>query len=408
MCEHGPEHQRESYGSREANVKIEAIDFQILESEPVEPEWRPLRTMREYADSHSLRFGHRLFEGDGIRLDPRPGYACMMRIRTDENIESMGVFATSWGKEHLEWEARTFKLQWAPELVGADALNREYLWQKMWMARRYFHVTSTAPIVLIDTLLWDIAGQRADLPVHKLLGGCRDRVPAYLTETGIPFEETLKSAQRAVDEGYKGFKDHSMLGVEQNLALASEIRSVVGDDLVLMHDPVQQYSVEDAIKVSRRLEELDYLWIEEPLPEFDINGLKKLSDAVELPVMALESIPGNPYLATPYLSADAIDIVRQTGLGITGQMKLANLAEMFGKNCHGGNPHVVAAITNDDWWEVSAWSPTSKDRALEAAFTGLIRDTTRVEDGYMYVPQTAGLGREIDTEAIASMTILEI
>ena len=46
----------------------------------------------------------------------------------------------------------------------------------------------------------------------------------------------------------------------------------------------------------------------------------------------------------PYLAAGAIDIVRQTGLGITGQMKLANLAEMFGLNCHGGNPHVLAAI----------------------------------------------------------------
>ena len=60
-----------------------------------------------------------------------------------------------------------------------------------------------------------------------MLGGFRDRVPAYLTETGIPYEDTLKSAQRAVDEGYKGFKDHSMLGVETNLALARDIRDLV-------------------------------------------------------------------------------------------------------------------------------------------------------------------------------------
>lgn len=392
----------------EVDVKIEAMDFQILESEPVEPEWRPLRTMREYPDSHGVRFGHRLFDGDGVRLPPQPAYACLLRIRTDENLETVGTFGTSFGREHLEWEARTFKLQWEPELVGVDALDREYVWQKMWMARRYFHSPSTAPLALIDTLLWDLAGLRADLPVHKLLGGFRDRVPAYLTETGIPFEETLKSAQRAVDEGFKGFKDHSMLGVRQNLELAREIRALVGDEMVLMHDPVQQYSVEDAIKVSRALEDLDYLWIEEPLQEFDINGLKKLSDAVDLPVMALESIPGNPYLASPYLAADAIDIVRQTGLGITGQMKLATLAEMFGKNCHGGNPHVVAAIRNDDWWEVSAWPPTGRDRSLDAAFAGLIRDKTEVRDGWMFVPQTAGLGREIDEPRIEAMTVAQV
>jgi L-alanine-DL-glutamate epimerase-like enolase superfamily enzyme len=175
-----------------------------------------------------------------------------------------------------------------------------------------------------------------------------------------------------------------------------------------MHDPVQQYSVEDAIKVGRGLEELGYLWIEEPLQEFDIHGLKKLSDAIDLPVMALESIAGNPYLAVPYLSADAIDIVRQTGLGITGQIKLANLAEMFGKNCHGGNPHVVASVRNDDWWEVAAWPPTGKDRSLDAAFSGLIRDTTKIKDGYMYVPQTPGLGREIDWESIEARTVVTV
>ena len=55
-------------------MKIEAIDFQILESDPVEPEWRPLRTMREYPDSHKVRFGHELFQGEEVRLPARPAY----------------------------------------------------------------------------------------------------------------------------------------------------------------------------------------------------------------------------------------------------------------------------------------------------------------------------------------------
>ena len=278
----------------------------------------------------------------------------------------------------------------------------------MWMARRYFHMPSPAPLELVDSLLWDLAGLQTKLPVHKLLGGFRDRVPAYLTETGIPYEDMLKSAQRAVDEGFKGFKDHSMLGVQTNLALARDIRNLVGDEMVLMHDPVQQYSLDDAIAVGRELGKLGYLWIEEPLQEFDINGLKRLSDAIDLPVMALESIQGNPYLAAPYLAADAIDIVRQTGLGITGQIKLANLAEMFGLNCHGGNPHVVAAIRNDDWWEVSAWAPTGSDRSIAAAFAGLIEDTTAIRNGYMYVPQTPGLGRRIDWAQIENRCVLTI
>ncbi len=389
-------------------MKIEALQIDIVELGSLVPEWRPLRTMQEYPGSHRVKFAHRPFEGEGISLEPRPGYASVLRIQTAEGIESPGVLGVGWGLEQLEWEARTFKLQWTPELVGADALDREYTWHKMWMARRYFHMPSTAPLALIDELLWDLTGIKAGLPVHKLLGGFRNRVPAYLTETAVSFDEALQSARTAKEQGYHGFKDHSILGVKANLDLARELRATVGDEMVLMHDPVQQYTVDEAIHVGRELEKLGYLWIEEPLQESDINGLKRVSDALDMHVLALESVQGAPYLAVPYLAAGAIDIVRQTGIGITGQMKLANLAEMFGATCHGGNPHVVAAVRNDDWWEHAAWPATSPDRALVAAASEMIRATHRVEDGFMYVPQTPGLGREIDWNALKERTVLSL
>ena len=391
-------------------MKIEAIDFLILEGEPLEPEWTPYRTMIELPGSHTVRFGHKPFEGEGIKLPARPTYACILRIRTDENLETVGVFGGGFSREQVEWEATTFKLQWEPELVGADALNREYMWHKMWMARRYFHMPNFLPLALIDQLLWDLAGLKAKLPVHKLLGGFRDRVPAYLTEASRNHEQTLQVAQKAKDLGYKGFKDHSMLGPHANVALARDLRDLLGDEMVLMHDAVQQYSVDDAIKVGRQLWDLDYLWIEEPLQEIDILGLKRLSDATDLPVLALESNLGHPYVATPYMQSGAIDIVRNVAMGITGQMKLANLAETFGMNAHGGNVHVIAAVRNDDWYEHHARNAFKRfdnelTRPLTLAAASLIKETFEVRDGYMYVPQTPGLGREIDWEEIEARTI---
>ena len=81
--------------------------------------------MRGYPDSYKVRFGHRLFDGDGIRIEARAAFTCLLRIRTNPNVEAVGTFSSSWGRGHLDWEARTFKLQGEPELVGADALNRE-------------------------------------------------------------------------------------------------------------------------------------------------------------------------------------------------------------------------------------------------------------------------------------------
>jgi len=398
-------------------VKIEAIRVDVLESEPIPLEWKPARTMCEYPGSRKVRFAHKPFEGPGLSLDPGPVFSWLLRIRTDAGIETCGVLGSSLGREHAEWTARTFKAQWAPELVGMDALNREYLWHKMWMARRYFHMASSAPVALIDDLMWDIAGLHAGLPVHKLLGGFRDRVPAYRTVTSMSHEETLEAAALAREQGFKGFKDHLMLGVAGNIAAARALRDLVGDGMALMHDPVQQYAVEEAIQIGRELEGLGYLWIEEPLQDHDIRGLKRVSDALDLPVMALETVAGNPYLAVPYLVEGAIDIVRQSGMGptgaagITSQMKLANLAEMFGVNCHGGSAHVVAAVRNDDWWEVTDFSPArhpQPDRVLQTATASLITDTTKVEGGFMYPPQGAGLGREIDWDGIAARTVEKI
>jgi len=389
-------------------MKIEELRIDIVDLGELTPEWRPLRRMQEYPGSHRVKFAHRPFDGEGVTGPPMSAYTAILRIRTSDGIESPGILWSSWGQEQLEWDARTFKAQWGPELIGTNALDREYLWHKMWMARRYFHMPSTAPLALIDELLWDLAGQKSGLPVHKLLGGFRDRIPAYLTETAVSFEDTMESARRAREQGFHGFKDHSILGIQANVDLARELRNIVGDDMALMHDPVQQYTVDEAIKVGRELEKLDYLWIEEPLQESDINGLKRLSDTLDMHVLALESVQGAPYLAVPYLSAGAIDIVRQTGLGITGQMKLANLAELFGINCHGGSPHVVASIRNDDWWEHAAWPATSPDRVLTAAASELIQNTHRIEDGYMYVPQTPGLGRDINWPRIDDRTKLSI
>lgn len=61
-----------------------------------------------------------------------------------------------------------------------------------------------------------------------------------------------------------------------------------------------------------------------------------------------------------------------------------------------------------DWWEVSAWAPTGSDRSIAAAFAGLIEDTTEIRNGYMYVPQTPGLGRKIDWAEIENRSVLTI
>ena len=76
-------------------------------------------------------------------------------------------------------------------------------------------------------------------------------------------------------------------------------------------------------------------------------GLKNLSDAFDLPILALEWIGrlgGKPFNASPFLALQAVDMLRQRVVGITGSMKLGQMAEGFGVEVHGGDPHVALAI----------------------------------------------------------------
>ena len=157
----------------------------------------------------------------------------------------------------------------------------------------------------------------------------------------------------------------------------------MGDDFLLFHDPVESYTYDEAVKVGRVMEQCGYEWIEEPLQDYDILGLKKLCATLDLKVLTLEwigAIGDQPFNTAPYLALGAADIVRQRGIGITGQLKQAAIAESFGVEVHGGNHHVILATHNDPVFEAyMGLRPRPPDDELDC------RGTLVVEDGYMSV-----------------------
>lgn len=299
---------------------------------------------------------------------PRPTYTCTLRLVTGTGMDAYATFGSGYHADELEWEAKAFKVTLAPLLVGVDAYDREYLWQRLWYAQRFFY-TGRRPVDLVDDMLWDLASRQACLPVYKLLGACREQVPAYRNISGATLDELVADALRARDqEGFVGCKDHSYRGVAANAALATQLRAAVGDGFRLMHDPVESYTVDEAVRIGRVLERQGYEWIEEPLQDYDLMGLRKLCATLDLPVLALEwigAIGGQPFNTAAFLALEAADIVRQRGVGITGQVKQAQLAESFGVQVHGGNPHVVLAISNDPLFEAMGLAPLPADAALD-------------------------------------------
>lgn len=338
-----------------------------------------------------------------------PQHLALIRVVTDAGVEGYCTAFYTFGP------ARAFAETWLDafrhELVGMDPLDREYIYQKLWFANR-FNWLNPWMIGYADVALWDITGKVAGLPVCKLLGLFRDRIPVYVSSGNYAsLDRFVEFGLQVKELGYRGFKLHSRLGPEMDIRVARAVREALGPDYTLMHDPVQTYTYPEAVRVGRALEELNYKWLEEPLQEYDILAYKRLCETLDIPIAAAEWVFGGPHAVATRLAMGAADIVRGDAVvsgGITGLLKVAHVAEGFGVNCevHERGPlfcfahaHALAAISNCEFFELNGVDPNSPTDAP------VLVNPVQVEDGYLIVPQGPGLGAELDWDEVDRRTV---
>jgi len=187
----------------------------------------------------------------------------------------------------------------APMLIGRDPHDAEGLWDEMFTQLRgwgHYRGFVFEAISGIDTALWDIIGQAADLPVYKVLGGAgRDRVPCYASS--VYFAEMADMAKEAAAQvrlGHTAIKvkigrSAQMGGRRADVESVKAIRSELGPAIDIMLDVNSAYDAATAIKVCRQLEAFDITWIEEPVPSDDLAGYQRIREGQSIPVAAGES-----------------------------------------------------------------------------------------------------------------------
>jgi L-alanine-DL-glutamate epimerase-like enolase superfamily enzyme len=290
-----------------------------------------------------------------------------------------------------------------PNLLGRDPLDMGAIWAWMWKQNRS---VATNGIGAVDVALWDIAGKAAGLPIHRLLGTCRDRIPAYASSAYLATpEDYADEALGFRSKGWTAYKIHPHTVPKEDIEICQVVRNAVGKDMVLMLDSVWSYTYEDALRVGRAIEALDYLWYEDPLAEDDIYNYVKLKSKLDIPILSTEWAPGRFYGMAQWIQQGATDILRgdvAVSGGITPLIKSAHLAEAFRMKCeihHGGNSlnnvanlHVIMAMDNCHYYEVFPASGANR--------YALVEDIEVDENSLVYAPTKPGLGYEIDWELV--------
>jgi L-alanine-DL-glutamate epimerase-like enolase superfamily enzyme len=273
---------------------------------------------------------------------------------------------------------------------------------------------------MADVCLWDILGKAVDRPIYKLLGGTKDRMMGYASSQHLPsIEDYVPDALKAKEMGYKGYKIHPGSGQHKDgppipsyvghMEEIKQLRKALGDEYVLAHDPVQAYNRYEALKVGRLLDELDYLWFEDPIRTTDLEGLVELAAALDVPLHVGEFLASISDFAE-YIRRGAVDVVRliadNVG-GISGSMRVGLLADAFGLECtphNWGNVLDLAvhfqlelALPNAYWFEVP--------HPVEYADRPYHKDRFRIDaEGYIHAPTAPGLGYPFDRDVLDKMT----
>ncbi|MBC7236172.1 MAG: hypothetical protein H5T69_10035 [Chloroflexi bacterium] len=163
------------------------------------------------------------------------------------------------------------------------------------------------------------------------------------------------------------------------------------------------YTLQEALRVGRALEELGFLWFEEPLPDREQVALQALCRALDIPVVAPESLMHDLTLCAQWLLSGATDWVRANARhGATAALKLAHLTELHGANVEFNGPgglfglvhaHLVCCVNNTSYYEY--FPGGSRD---EAGRDIGLQNPPVPREGYIAPPEGPGWGAEWDKE----------
>ncbi|MDC0360734.1 mandelate racemase [Alphaproteobacteria bacterium] len=350
-------------------------------------------------DIPATRYGHHtgLFSGS-----TKMG---LLTIRTRDGVEGHAFLGSASRGADMDGLSLIHYLK--PILMGQNPLDRERLYRQMYRKSR---MTTLRAIGAADIALWDIAGKMAGLPIARLIGQYRDKLPAYASSAVLQAPEAY--AEEAVqfrDDGWAAYKIHPPTIPADDIKVCEAVRKAVGDDYKIMLDATWCYDYPQALRVGKVIEGLGFYWYEDPLDEEDMLNYPKLRQQLSIPLMATEYSPGGLYSYAPWIIQQATDYLRgdvAVKAGITGILKAAHLAEAFKMNFeihHGGNSlnnvanlHVAMAIPNTEFFEVLLPSGAQK--------YGLNPDI-EIIDGHVHAIERPGLGADIDFDLIKAKTV---
>jgi L-alanine-DL-glutamate epimerase-like enolase superfamily enzyme len=357
--------------AQQKQMRITGVETDLLKPPPGEPIYDALQTLNVNKGS------------------------VVLRIRTDAGIT--GWASSSFGNagEGARVVQTILEYQVKPLIMGKDPAFPRRIRAELWKALNYQGVTGVGQFALAatDIALWDILGKSAGLPVYKMLGAFRDRMPVYSMcgwyyDNDGDLSRFKRQLTDAVEQGYKAVKikvgKYSLDDDVRRIRLALD---TVGKDRRLMVDANQVFDRKEALRRGRVYQDMGCFWLEEPLPPQDMEGFALLAQALDMRIATGENL-NTKYAFADLIARKGADIVqpdnRRAG-GVSEWMEIAAIADGYGVEVasHGGgatNLNMLLAMPNAIYMETSG--------------------PIKMMDGEVAAPEEPGMSSEVSVEEI--------
>ncbi|WP_405066530.1 mandelate racemase/muconate lactonizing enzyme family protein [Kribbella sp. NBC_01510] len=256
----------------------------------------------------------------------------VVEIRTADGRVGTGISGVHCGPELL---CHVIDQYYAPALVGASSEDILGTWKRLyWLPTHWIGRAGVVHMALsmVDIALWDLAAQRAGVPLWRLLGGSADPIETYNTDGGwlnLSVAEVVRDVGSLIDRGWRRVKIKvGKADWREDTARVRAVRKAVGSDITVMADANQRWDLATAQRIMPVLAEAELDWIEEPVHADDLGAHQRLQAVGTVDVAAGESLYSYHAFAG-FMAADALRVVQPdvTRLGgVTEWLQVAHQA----------------------------------------------------------------------------------
>jgi L-alanine-DL-glutamate epimerase-like enolase superfamily enzyme len=340
---------------------------------------------------------------------------CLVEIETDTGHVGLGEAKVAVGNlGHYAAIVTLIREEWVPLLVGRDPRDITAIWELLYSGSRSHYalregrafptvgrrgITMSA-LSGIDIALWDLLSQSLGQPLWRLLGGrCRDRVPAYASGGWAPVGAIGKQLLQYVERGHRAVKMRVGLqdkSVDDSAARVREVRETLGPEVGIMVDAHGTWSVRDAQRFARKIEDCDLGWLEEPVSSENLTGQAEVRASTDIPIAAGES-EQTRFAFRDMIAARAVDVCQPDVAiagGITETQRIAALAAAHDLTVA---PHLWgSAILFAAGLHLAISTPCVNllefSRGHNPLLNDLVEEAVALEDGHVLAPTGPGLG----------------